>query len=181
MTVLAAQKEVGMTEASREQVRRALLEELEEGQVCRGVVSAVEGFGAFVDIGGLDGLVNVAELTWAHFEAVSDVVEIGQEVTVVVLGVDLDREQCALSLKALHPDPFPEFARTQLGRVVTGRVEKLVSIGAFVRINEYRAGLVPMHDLEARTAGALQVGDEVTVEVAAINLWKRRILLSLRP
>ncbi|MFG3532303.1 S1 RNA-binding domain-containing protein [Streptomyces sp. NPDC047917] len=173
-----------MTETSREQIRRAKLEGLKEGQVCKGVVSAVERFGAFIDIGGLDGLVSVAELTWAHFEAVSDVVEIGQEVTVVVLGVDLDREQCALSLKALHTDPLTEFARTQLGRVVAGRVEKLVKIGAFVRVNEHCVGLVPWPDLARHTAdppeSSVQVGDGVAVEVIAINLVKRQILLSLR-
>ncbi|MGW6896665.1 S1 RNA-binding domain-containing protein [Streptomyces sp. NPDC054919] len=174
-----------MAETSREQVRRATLEGLKAGQICKGVVSAIEPFGAFVDIGGLDGLVSVAELTWTHVEAVSDIVEIGQEVTVVVLDVDLDRERCALSLKALHADPLPEFARTQLGRVVIGRVEKLVKIGAFVRVNEHCVGLVPWPDLAGRTTdpseSAVQVGDEVAVEVVAINLVKRRILLSLRP
>ncbi|MFI6893762.1 S1 RNA-binding domain-containing protein [Streptomyces sp. NPDC050256] len=174
---------------SKEQVRRAKLEGLNAGEVCNGVVSGIEAFGVFVDIGGLDGVVNCAELTWGThyeaYEAISDVVEIGQEVTVVVLGVDLDRGQCALSLKALHPDPLPEFARTHFGRVVTGRVEKVVNIGAFVQVDQHYAGLVPWPELADHMSDpsdyALQAGDEVAVEVVAINLVHRRILLSLRP
>ncbi|MFE6039865.1 S1 RNA-binding domain-containing protein [Streptomyces sp. NPDC056452] len=174
-----------MAESSREQARRAKLEGLKAGQVCKGVVSAIKPFGAFVDIGGLDGLVSVAELTWAHADAVSDIVEIGQEVTVVVLGVDLGWERCALSLKALYPDPLPEFARTQLGRVVAGRAEKVVKIGAFVRVNRHCVGLVPWPEIAGHTTdppgNTVQAGDEVAVEVVAINLVKRQILLSLRP
>ncbi|NGO80295.1 S1 RNA-binding domain-containing protein [Streptomyces sp. YC504] len=164
--------------------RRKVLEALEPGQVCKGVVSSIEGFGAFVDIGGFDGLVNVAELSWAHVDAVSDVVEVGQEVAIVVLGVDMEREQASLSLKALCPDPLEEFARGQFGRVIPGRVERVVRIGAFVMLHENFAGLVPIHELAARDAdepeSVLQHGDEVMVEVVDINLYRRRILLSLR-
>ncbi|MEU9321478.1 S1 RNA-binding domain-containing protein [Streptomyces sp. NPDC048295] len=164
---------------------RTVLETLERGQVCKGVVSSIERFGAFVDIGGFDGLVNVAELTWAHhFEAVSDIVEVGQEVTIVVLGVDVERERASFSLKALYPDPLEEFARVQFGRVVPGRVERVVRIGAFVQVHEIFAGLVPIHELAERDAdqpeSVLQIDDEVMVEVAGINLYRRRILLSLR-
>ncbi|MFF1350977.1 S1 RNA-binding domain-containing protein [Streptomyces sp. NPDC058322] len=165
--------------------RRTVLETLEQGQVCKGVVSSIERFGAFVDIGGFDGLVNVAELTWAHhFEAVSDIVEVGQEVTIVVLGVDVERERASFSLKALYPDPLEEFARVQFGRVVPGRVERVVRIGAFVQVHENFAGLVPIHELAERDAdqpeSVLQIDDEVMVEVTGINLHGRRILLSLR-
>ncbi|MEU9201008.1 S1 RNA-binding domain-containing protein [Streptomyces sp. NPDC048332] len=174
-----------MAEMSKAQVRRAKLEGLEAGEVCTGVVSGIEPFGVFVDIGGLDGMVNATELSWTPYEAMSDIVEIGQEVTVVVLGVDLHRERCALSLNALRPDPLPEFARTHFGRVVTGRVKKVVEIGAFVQVDQHYAGLVPWPELADHMSDpeeyALQVGDEVTVEVVAINLVHRRILLSLRP
>ncbi|MER7689824.1 S1 RNA-binding domain-containing protein [Streptomyces sp. NPDC097610] len=164
---------------------RAVLESLERGQVCKGVVSSIERFGAFVDIGGFHGLVNAAELTWAHhFDAVSDIVEVGQEVTIVVLDVDVERERASFSLKALYPDPLEEFARVHFGRVITGRVEGVVRIGAFIRVHENFAGLIPMHELAERDAdepeSALQNGDEVMVEVVGINLYGRRILLSLR-
>ncbi|MCX4399335.1 S1 RNA-binding domain-containing protein [Streptomyces sp. NBC_01767] len=127
----------------------------------------------------------MAELTWAHhFEAVSDIVEVGQEVTIVVLGVDVERERASFSLKALYPDPLEEFARVQFGRVVPGRVERVVRIGAFVQVHENFAGLVPIHELAERDAdqpeSVLQIDDEVMVEVAGINLHRRRILLSLR-
>ncbi|MGW4234902.1 S1 RNA-binding domain-containing protein [Streptomyces sp. NPDC004980] len=164
---------------------RTVLETLEKGQVCKGAVSSIESFGVFVDIGGFDGLVNAAELTWAHhFEAMSDVVEVGQEVTIVVLGVDIERQRASFSLKALYPDPLEEFARVQLGRLIPGRVERVVRIGAFVQVHENFVGLVPMHELAARDAdqpeSVLRNGDEVMVEVAGINLYRRRILLSLR-
>ncbi|MFE6364323.1 S1 RNA-binding domain-containing protein [Streptomyces sp. NPDC057806] len=173
-----------MTESTG-QGGRTVLETLERGQVCKGVVSSIERFGAFVDIGGFHGLVNTAELTWAHhFDAVSDIVAIGQEVTIVVLDVDVERERAAFSLKALYPDPLEEFARVQLGRVIPGRVERVVRIGAFVRVHENFAGLVPVHELAGRNAdqpeSVLHIDDEVLVEVAGINLHRRRILLSLR-
>ncbi|MGA4846804.1 S1 RNA-binding domain-containing protein [Streptomyces sp. G5(2025)] len=164
---------------------RKVLETLERGQVCKGVVSSIERFGAFVDVGGFHGLVNTAELTWAHhYDAVSDIVEVGQEVTIVVLDVDIERERASFSLKALHPDPLEEFARVQFGRVIAGRVEEVVRFGAFVRVHEHFAGLVPIHELaelDAETPeNALRSGDEVLVEVVDINLFRRRILLSLR-
>ncbi|MFF4733454.1 S1 RNA-binding domain-containing protein [Streptomyces mirabilis] len=162
-----------------------MLETLERGQVCREEVSSIERFGAFVDIGGFHGLVNAADLTWAHhFDAVSDIVEVGQEVTIVVLDVDVEQERASFSLKALYPDPLEEFARIQFGRVITGRVGRVVKIGAFVRVHENFAGLVPIHEPAERDADApenvLRNGDEVMVEVVGINLHRRRILLSLR-
>ncbi|MFK4067068.1 S1 RNA-binding domain-containing protein [Streptomyces sp. NPDC029674] len=164
---------------------RKILETLEPGQVCKGVVSSVERFGAFVDIGGFHGLVNGAELTWAHFDAVSDIVHVGQEVTIVVLDVDIERERASFSLKALYPDPLEEFARVQFGRVIAGRVERVVRIGAFIQVHEHFAGLVPLHEFVELDADdgpekGLRAGDEVMVEVVGINLHSRRILLSLR-
>lgn len=174
-----------MAEMSKEQVRRAKLEGLRAGDVCNGVVSGIEPFGVFVDIGGLDGMVNATELSWTRYEAMSDIVQIGQAVTAVVLGVDLGRGQCTLSLNALHPDPLPEFARTHFGRVVKGRVEDVVRIGAFVQVDQHYAGLVPWPEFADHISDpadyGLQVGDEVAVEVVAINLVHRRIALSLRP
>ncbi|MFJ2829254.1 S1 RNA-binding domain-containing protein [Streptomyces sp. NPDC087263] len=164
---------------------RTVLEALERGQVCKGVVSSIEQFGAFVDIGGFHGLVNGAELTWAHhFDAVSDIVEVGQEVTIVVLDVDIERERASFSLKALYPDPLEDFARVQFGRVIAGRVERVMRFGAFVQVHENFAGLVPIQELSERDAdepeSIFRIGDEVMVEVVAINMHRRRILLSLR-
>src|SRR5262252_2034048 len=108
-----------------------------------GVVSSIVNFGAFVDLGGVDGLVHVSELSWKHIDHPSEVVEVGQEVTVEVLDVDLDRERVSLSLKATQEDPWRQFARThQIGQVVPGRVTKLVPFGAFVRVQDGIEGLV---------------------------------------
>jgi small subunit ribosomal protein S1 len=118
-------------------VRSEFLNQLGKGQVRKGVVSSIVNFGAFVDLGGVDGLVHVSELSWKHIDHPSEVVEVGQEVTVEVLDVDMDRERVSLSLKATQEDPWRHFARTHaIGQVVPGKVTKLVPFGAFVRVDE---------------------------------------------
>src|SRR4051795_10978504 len=155
------------------------------GQVRTGVVSSVVNFGAFVDLGGVDGLVHVSELSWKHIDHPSEVVEVGQEVTVEVLDVDLDRERVSLSLKATQEDPWRQFARThQIGQVVPGKVTKLVPFGAFVRVDEGIEGLVHISELAERHVEipeqVVQVGDEILVKVIDIDLDRRRISLSLK-
>ncbi|MEU6984963.1 DUF6817 domain-containing protein [Streptomyces sp. NPDC046324] len=156
--------------------REAFLRGLERGEVRTGVVSRIERFGAFVELGGLDGLVNVAELSWSHIDAVSDVVREGQEVTVEVLDVDMDRERIALSLKALEPDPMTAFARAGFDGARTGRVTKAVPIGVFVRVAPGVEGLVHEKDLGGL---APREGDELAVEVTSVNLVTRRVALRL--
>ncbi|MGB2737327.1 MAG: 30S ribosomal protein S1, partial [Candidatus Nanopelagicales bacterium] len=130
-------------EQTQSQVRHDFLNELQKGQVRSGVVSSIVNFGAFVDLGGVDGLVHVSELSWKHIDHPSEVVEVGQEVTVEVLDVDMDRERVSLSLKATQEDPWQQFARTHAtGQVVPGRVTKLVPFGAFVRVDDGIEGLV---------------------------------------
>ena len=117
-------------EQTQSEVRKTFLDTLQKGQVRSGVVSSIVNFGAFVDLGGVDGLVHVSELSWKHIDHPSEVVEVGQEVTVEVLDVDLDRERVSLSLKATQEDPWRQFARThQIGQVVPGKVTKLVPFG----------------------------------------------------
>lgn len=164
---------------------RAFLKTLERGEVRNGVVSSVVGFGAFIDIGGgVDGLVNAAELSWLRYDHPTEVVKTGHEVTVVVLDVDLDRERVSLSLKALQPDPFKGFAHTHLGRVLPGRVTKRVPFGVFVRVQDGIEGLIHSSQLIEQAIGTprneLQVGDEVVVEITGINLSLRRVSLALR-
>ena len=109
-------------EQTQSEVRSEFLNKLAKGQVRTGVVSSIVNFGAFVDLGGVDGLVHVSELSWKHIDHPSEVVEVGQEVTVEVLDVDLDRERVSLSLKATQEDPWRQFARThQIGQVVPAR------------------------------------------------------------
>src|SRR6476660_1544000 len=172
-------------EQTQSEVRSTFLNKLEKGQVRPGVVSSIVNFGAFVDLGGVDGLVHVSELSWKHIDHPSEVVEVGQEVTVEVLEVDLDRERVSLSLKATQEDPWQTFARTHaIGQIVPGKVTKLVPFGAFVRVDEGIEGLVHISELAERHVEipeqVVQVGDSIFVKVIDIDLERRRISLSLK-
>ncbi|MBF0949904.1 MAG: 30S ribosomal protein S1, partial [Actinomyces sp.] len=172
-------------EQTQSEVRTNFLHTLQKGQVRSGVVSSIVNFGAFVDLGGVDGLVHVSELSWKHIDHPSEVVEVGQEVTVEVLDVDMDRERVSLSLKATQEDPWQTFARTHaIGQVVPGKVTKLVPFGAFVRVEDGIEGLVHISELAQRHVElpeqVVKVGDEVFVKVIDIDLERRRISLSLK-
>ena len=172
-------------EQTQSEVRSTFLSTLQKGQVRAGVVSSIVNFGAFVDLGGVDGLVHVSELSWKHIDHPSEVVEVGQEVTVEVLDVDLDRERVSLSLKATQEDPWQQFARTHaIAQVVPGKVTKLVPFGAFVRVDEGIEGLVHISELAERHVEipeqVVNVGDELLVKVIDIDLERRRISLSLK-
>jgi small subunit ribosomal protein S1 len=172
-------------EQTQSEVRHGFLSTLQRGQVRKGVVSSIVNFGAFVDLGGVDGLVHVSELSWKHIDHPSEVVEVGQEVTVEVLDVDMDRERVSLSLKSTQEDPWQQFARTHaVGQVVPGRVTKLVPFGAFVRVDEGIEGLVHISELAERHVEipeqVVNVGDEVFVKVIDVDLERRRVSLSLK-
>ena len=172
-------------EHSQSESRSTFLHNLAKGQVRKGVVSSIVNFGAFVDLGGVDGLVHVSELSWKHIDHPNEVVEVGDEVTVEVLEVDMDRERVSLSLKSTQEDPWQHFARThQLGQVVPGAVTKLVPFGAFVRVQDGIEGLVHISELAERHVEipeqVVQVNDEVMVKVIDIDLERRRISLSLK-
>ncbi len=172
-------------EQTQSEVRSSFLNQLKRGQVRSGVVSSLVKFGAFVDLGGVDGLVHVSELSWKHVDDPAEVVEIGQEVTVEVLDVDLERERVSLSLKATQEDPWQHFARTHgLGQVVPGKVTKLVPFGAFVRVEDGIEGLVHISELAERHVEipeqVVQVNDEIFVKVIDVDLERRRISLSLK-
>ena len=172
-------------EQTQSEVRSEFLHQLQKGQVRKGVVSSIVNFGAFVDLGGVDGLVHVSELSWKHIDHPSEVVTVGDEVTVEVLDVDLDRERVSLSLKATQEDPWRVFARTHaVGQIVPGKVTKLVPFGAFVRVEEGIEGLVHISELAQRHVEVpdqvVAVGEEVMVKVIDIDLERRRISLSLK-
>jgi small subunit ribosomal protein S1 len=172
-------------EQTQSEVRHTFLNTLRKGQIRKGVVSSIVNFGAFVDLGGVDGLVHVSELSWKHIDHPGEVVEVGQEVTVEVLDVDMDRERVSLSLKSTQEDPWQQFARThQIGQVVPGRVTKLVPFGAFVRVEEGIEGLVHISELADRHVEipeqVVQVGEEIFVKIIDIDLDRRRISLSLK-
>lgn len=172
-------------EQTQSEVRTTFLNTLQKGQVRKGVVSSIVNFGAFVDLGGVDGLVHVSELSWKHIDHPSEVVEVGQPVEVEVLDVDMDRERVSLSLKATQEDPWQTFARIHaIGQVVPGKVTKLVPFGAFVRVDDGIEGLVHISELAQRHVEmpeqVVKVGDDAFVKVIDIDLDRRRISLSLK-
>ncbi len=142
-------------------------------------------FGAFVDLGGVDGLVHVSELSWKHVDHPQEIVAVGQEVEVEVLDVDLERERVSLSLKATQEDPWKEFERTsKAGSVIDGTVTKLVPFGAFVRVAQGIEGLVHISEISNEHVDSpesvLTVGQEVQVKVIDVDVSRRRVSLSMR-
>ncbi|HEV2907108.1 MAG TPA: 30S ribosomal protein S1 [Actinomycetota bacterium] len=172
-------------EESQSEGRKKILESLTKGDRRTGTVSSIVNFGAFVDLGGVDGLVHVSELSWRHVEHPSEVVTVGEEVEVEVLDVDLERERVSLSLRATQEDPWKEFERRyKAGEVIEGEVTKLVPFGAFVRVAEGIEGLVHISELsESHVESAeeiAQVGDRVRVRVVDVDVSRRRVSLSMR-
>jgi small subunit ribosomal protein S1 len=172
-------------EESQSEGRKKFLENLQKGERRKGTVSSIVNFGAFVDLGGVDGLVHVSELSWKHVDHPSEVVAVGQEVEVQVLDVELDRERVSLSLKATQEDPWKEFERMhKAGEVIAGQVTKLVPFGAFVRVAQGIEGLVHIselsHDHVDTPESVLSVGDEVQVKVVDVDVSRRRVSLSMR-
>ena len=172
-------------EESQSEGRKKFLEGLKAGERRKGVVSSIVNFGAFVDLGGVDGLVHVSELSWKHVDHPSEVVQVGQEVEVEVLGVELERERVSLSLKATQEDPWKEFERTsKAGEIIDGQVTKLVPFGAFVRVASGIEGLVHISELSDEHVDApeavLSVGQQVRVKVIEVDVARRRVSLSMR-
>jgi small subunit ribosomal protein S1 len=172
-------------EESQSEGRKKFLENLQKNERRKGTVSSIVNFGAFVDLGGVDGLVHVSELSWKHVDHPSEVVAVGQEVEVEVLDVDLERERVSLSLKATQEDPWKEFERTSTaGSIINGQVTKLVPFGAFVRVAQGIEGLVHIseisHEHVDTPESVLSVGDEVQVKVIDVDVSRRRVSLSIR-
>jgi small subunit ribosomal protein S1 len=172
-------------EETQKEQREDFLANLKPGEVRTGVVSSVVNFGAFVDLGGMDGLIHVSELSWKHVDHPGSVVAVGDEVTVQVLDVDLDRERISLSLKATQQDPWQEFATShQVGELVYGRVTKLVPFGAFVQVGEGIEGLVHISEMSAHHVDlpeqVVTPGEELWVKIIDLDLQRRRISLSIK-
>src|ERR671913_879771 len=172
-------------EETQKEQREAFLTDLKPGEVRRGTVSSVVNFGAFVDLGGMDGLVHVSELSWKHVDHPGSVVAVGDEIEVQVLEVDLDKERISLSLKATQQDPWQEFASNhRVGELVYGRVTKLVPFGAFVQVGDGIEGLVHISEMAAQHVEApeqvVTPGEELWVKIIDIDLDRRRISLSIK-
>ena len=172
-------------EEEQAEQRHAFLAELKPGDLREGTVSSVVNFGAFVDLGGMDGLVHVSELSWQHVNHPGEVVSVGDKVTVRVLEVDHDRERISLSIRQTMQDPWEKFAgEVEVGGVLDGTVTKTVPFGAFVSVGEGVEGLVhvseiAMHHVESPEL-ELTIGSPVRVKVTEIDEDRRRVSLSIK-
>ena len=172
-------------EEQQAEERQAFLDDLAVGEVRSGVVSSVVNFGAFVDLGGMDGLVHVSELSFQHVNHPSEVVKVGDEVTVKVLEVDLDRERISLSIKQTMEDPWVKFSREHgVNDIVEGTVTKTVPFGAFVSVGDGVEGLVHVSEIAIHRVESpeleLSIGQAVSVKVTEMDEERRRVSLSIK-
>ncbi len=172
-------------EENQKETRDNFLTNLKIGEIREGTVSSVVSFGAFVDLGGMDGLIHVSELSWKHVDHPGSVVAIGDPVTVQVLDVDFSRERISLSLKATQQDPWAEFAEGHaVGQLVYGRVTKLVQFGSFVQVGDGIEGLVHISEMSAHhvenPGDIVTPGEELWVKIIDLDLQRRRISLSIK-
>ena len=168
-----------------EQQKQQLMNELYEGEVRRGIVSSLCNFGAFVDLGGADGLVHISELAWHRVRHSREVLSVGDEVDVYVLRLDHERGRIGLSIKRLLPDPWTLVDdKYQVGQVVQGKITNVVAFGAFARLELGVEGLIHISELAEGRIGhpssVVKKGDELTLRIISINAERRRIGLSLR-
>lgn len=170
----------------RRQQKEQLLESLKEGDNYEGVISSIADFGAFVDLGGADGLIHLSELSWNRVAHPSEVVNVGDKVKVQILSVDLDRRRIGLSMRRLMPQPWEVISQTyEVGQVVRGRITKLVNFGAFARLEgDGVEGLIHISELsDKRVTHPKEVvneGEEYSLRIIRIDTDKRRMGLSLK-
>ncbi len=172
-------------EEGRKAERAEVLSKLAKGMRLKGTVSSIVDFGAFVDLGGIDGLVHISELSWSHVNHPSEVVKVGQEVEVEVLDVDMNRERISLGLKQTTEDPWRTLVKNYpVGAIIEGTVTKLVPFGAFVELGDGIEGLVHISEMAPRhvdvPSQVCNVGDTVQVKVMDVDLDRRRISLSMK-
>jgi len=165
--------------------RQGFLVDLQVGDVKDGKISSIVNFGAFVDIGGMDGLVHVSELSWRHVENPNEIVKVGDAVTVKVLEIDNDKERISLSIKQVTEDPWLDFELNfNEGDIVDGEVTKVVPFGAFVTIGKGVEGLVHVSEISVDKIEspelALAIGQGVKIKIMELDIPKRRVNLSIK-
>jgi len=162
-----------------------LLDDLKEGDVRRGQVTSLANFGAFVDIGGIDGLIHLSELAWTRVSHPREVLKMGDEIEVYILSVDHEQQRVALSLKRLQPEPWSKvFEHYQVDQVVEAVITKLTDFGAFARLDDRIEGLIHVSEITDRNIthprDALSAGQKVKVRIIHIDPERRRMGLSLK-
>jgi len=182
--VVVSRRAVVESESTAE--RQALLENLQEGQVVRGIVKNLTDYGAFVDLGGLDGLLHITDMAWKRVKHPSEVVNVGDEIQVKVIKFDRERGRVSLGLKQMEEDPWLDIARRYpQGTRLFGKVSNITDYGAFVEIEEGVEGLVHVSEMDwtnknVNPAKVAQLGDEVEVVVLDIDEERRRISLGMK-
>jgi small subunit ribosomal protein S1 len=172
-------------EEEKKHEKSKILENITKGAVLSGKISSIVDFGAFVDLGGIDGLIHISELSWNHIDHPSEVVSIGDEVNVQVLEIEFDRERISLGLRQTQEDPWKERAsKYSVGQVCGGRATKLVPFGVFVEIEEGLEGLIHISELAHRHVEMPQEivkpNETVEAKIVGIDFDKRRVSLSIK-
>jgi small subunit ribosomal protein S1 len=171
-------------EEERRKQKEDLLSSLKEGDVLTGHVTSLANFGAFVDLGGADGLIHLSELSWSRVSHPSDLLQVGDEIEVYVLNIDAERQRIGLSLKRLQPEPWSQVLdEFEIGQIVDAKITKLANFGAFAQIGDVE-GLIHLSELTdaniTHPREVVQEGDQVSVKIIRIDPERRRIGLSLR-
>ena len=169
----------------REAQKAALIEELHEGEIRKGRGTGISNFGAFVDLGGADGLIHISELSWGMVNSPEEIVNVGQELDVYVLRVDRDTMKIALSLRRMQPEPWDTiYDRYQVGDVVSATVTKLADFGAFARLEDSIEGLIHVTELTnavvTHPREVVSEGDAIKVKILRIEMERKRLGLSLK-
>jgi len=173
------------SEEKRKMKKENLLTELQEGDILTGTISSLADFGAFIDLGGVEGLIHLSELSWTQVAHPKDVVKVGEEIDVYVLNIDYQRQRIGLSLKRLQPEPWSQaLDHYQPGQVVTGTITKLTNFGAFARVENVLEGLIHISELSDKQIGhpkeVIKEGQDVQLRIISIEPDKKRMGLSLK-
>ncbi len=175
-----------LIEDQRAEMKRKLMEEIEEGQLRKGVVKNIADFGAFVDLGGIDGLLHITDMSWGRISHPTEVVKIDDEIEVMILNIDREKEKIALGLKQKFPSPWDEVeTKYPIGSRIKGEVVNVMSYGAFVKLEDGIEGLVHISEMSwtkrvNHPSELVNIGDEVEVMVLGINTDKQEISLGMK-
>ena len=162
-----------------------MIDDLDVGQTKKGKVSSIKDFGVFVDLGGIEGLIHISELSWSRVKHPSDIVSLGEEIDVFILGVDLENEKVSLGLRQLTPDPWVRISETyKVGQVIKGKITRVVAFGAFIEIEENLEGLIHISELSndhvEKVQEVVTEGQEIEAKIIKVQVDEQKIGLSLK-